>query len=70
MLTATVEHDDLDGDNRFDQVVLVRDQVRVLVVDGAPNEREPEKSSSYFLMHALRPVQEPTGPATTSSRAW
>jgi hypothetical protein len=53
-----LKHDDLDADNRFDQVVQVRDQVRVLVVDGVPNEREPEKAASYYLLHALRPVSE------------
>jgi len=58
VLTATVEHDDLDADNRSDQVVLVRDQVNVLVVDGAPNTREPEKSASYYLEHALMPVKD------------
>ncbi len=58
VLTATVKHDDLAGDNRFDQVILVRDQVNVLVVDGSLDEREPSKSSSYFLVHALVPVQE------------
>jgi hypothetical protein len=58
VLTATIKHDDLDADNRFDQVVLVRDQVNVLVVDGALNEREPEKSASFYLMHALLPVKD------------
>jgi hypothetical protein len=58
VLTATVEHDDLDADNRFDQVVLVREQVNVLLVDGAPNVREPEKSASYYLEHALMPVKD------------
>lgn len=58
VLTARLSHDDLPGDNRFDQVVLVRDQIRVLVVDGSLNARDPEKSSSYFLVHALQPVEE------------
>jgi len=58
VLIATIGHDDLPGDNRFDQVVLVRDRVNVLVIDGGINDREPEKSSSFFLVHALAPVKE------------
>jgi hypothetical protein len=59
VLTARLGADELPADNRFDQVIHVRDQVRVLVVDGAINEKEPEKSATYFLMHSLRPVAEP-----------
>jgi len=58
VLTATVKYDDLDADNRYDQVILVRDQVRVLVIDGALDAKEPRNSSSYYLMHALLPVKE------------
>jgi hypothetical protein len=58
VLTARVAHDDLDGDNRYDQVILVRDQVNILVVDGNPNDKEPQNASSYYLMHALVPVKE------------
>ena len=58
VLTAKVQPDDLDGDNRFDQIVLVRDQVNVLVVDGGMNERDPKRSSSYYLMNALVPIKE------------
>jgi hypothetical protein len=58
VLTAKVQPDDLDGDNRFDKVVLVRDQVRVLIVDGSPNSRDPSKSASYFLGHAVRPIPD------------
>jgi aerotolerance regulator-like protein/VWA domain-containing protein/CARDB protein len=58
ILTALAEYDDLEADNRFDQVILVRDQVNVLLVDGANNEKEPEKSAGYYLEHALMPVKE------------
>jgi hypothetical protein len=58
VLTAEVKPDDLEDDNKFDKVVLVREKVRVLVVDGSPNERDPEKAGSYFLAHALLPVPE------------
>src|SRR3954454_21747706 len=58
VLTAEVKPDQLDDDNKFDKVVLVREKVRVLVVDGSPNDRDPEKAGSYFLAHALLPVPE------------
>lgn len=61
VVTARVGHDDLDEDNRFDKVVLVRDQINILVVDGNPHEREPNaavRASSYYLMHALQPVRD------------
>jgi len=32
--------------------------LRILVVDGALNEKEPEKSASFYLMHALMPVKD------------
>lgn len=62
LITATIESDDLACDNRFDLIVPVREQVRVLVVDGAVNEREPEKSASFFLLHALLPIKEADRP--------
>jgi hypothetical protein len=58
VLTAAVKNDDLEADNRYDQVIHVRDQVRILVVDGAPNEQEPERAGSFYLMHALLPVPD------------
>jgi hypothetical protein len=58
VITATVKSDDLEADNRFDQVILVREAVKVLVIDGALNREEPARSSSYFLLHALVPVAE------------
>jgi hypothetical protein len=56
VLTATVRADDLDADNRFDQVIHVADRAGVLVVDGAPDARDPRRSASYFLRHALDPA--------------
>src|SRR5205814_950120 len=58
VLSAKVATDELEPDNRFDQVILVRDQVNILVVDGGLSPRDPARSSSYFLMHALLPVKE------------
>lgn len=57
-VTARVRSDDLAGDDSLDRVLRVRDRVRILVVDGNPNPREPEKSASYFLLHALVPVKD------------
>jgi hypothetical protein len=57
VLSAAVRPDDLEGDNRLDQVFHVADQAGVLVVDGAPDERDPSRSASYFLRHALDPVE-------------
>jgi hypothetical protein len=58
LLTAQLDGDDLAADNRYDQVILVRDQVRVLVVDGRPRPGEPEQAASYYLLHSLQPVPE------------
>lgn len=58
VLTAEVKSDQLEDDNKFDRIILVREKVRVLVVDGSPNDRDPEKAGSYFLAHALLPVPE------------
>ncbi|MSQ96704.1 MAG: VWA domain-containing protein [Gemmataceae bacterium] len=58
VLTARVGPDELEADNRFDHVILVREQVNILVVDGNYSEKDPEKASSFYLMHALLPVSE------------
>jgi hypothetical protein len=58
VLTARVGPDDLDGDNRLDRVIQVRDFVNILVVDGNYNEQQPEQSSSYRLAHALLPARD------------
>jgi hypothetical protein len=57
-LTAQVHSDDLGADDRYDRVLHVRDRVRALVVDGSPNQQEPEKASTFFLLHALLPVKD------------
>jgi hypothetical protein len=57
-VSAMVASDDLEADNRFDQVLHVRDQVRILVIDGAPNERDARESASFYLMHTLVPLDE------------
>ncbi len=55
VLTARAGPDDLDGDNRLDHVIEVRDYVNVLVVDGAYDERARDRSASRFLESALNP---------------
>lgn len=62
VLSATLGPDELEADNRYDEVIRVRDQVRILVVDGGLNQQEPEKSASFFLMHALLPVKDEDKP--------
>lgn len=57
VLTATLTGDDLPGDNRLDQVVSVWETVRVVVVDGRPNLRDPKESASHFIRNALLPVK-------------
>lgn len=57
VLSARIEHDDVPGDNRFDQVVPIRETVNVLVVNGG-GDRDVTKSSTFFLNHALQPVKE------------
>ena len=58
VLTVRVSGDDLPGDNRFDKVILVRDTIRVLLVDGTPNPAAPAESGAHFVRNALTPVSE------------
>ncbi|MFO0843880.1 MAG: BatA domain-containing protein [Gemmataceae bacterium] len=55
VLTASLRGDDLDADNRFDQVIHVADRAGILILDGAPDARDARRSASYFLRHALDP---------------
>lgn len=55
VLTAVLRADDLDADNRFDQVIHVADRAGILILDGAPDARDARRSASYFLRHALDP---------------
>lgn len=58
LLTARVKDDELDEDNEYNRFLLVRDKVRVLVVDGLPNSREPTRAASYNIGHSLLPLQD------------
>ena len=55
VLTAKIVYDELDGDNRFDEVIPVREQVNIIVVNGGMNEREATASSTFFLNNAIAP---------------
>jgi hypothetical protein len=66
VLTAKVVHDELDGDNRYDHVVVVRKQVNILIVDGKPNEKEPVMASSFYAAHALALARH--NPSVVSAR--
>ena len=50
--------DDLPGDNRFDKIILVRDRVKVLLIDGNRDPRDPKDSAGHFIKNALVPVPE------------
>ncbi|HXD87858.1 MAG TPA: BatA domain-containing protein [Urbifossiella sp.] len=56
VLTVRISGDGLPGDNRFDKVILIRDVIRVLLVDGSPNAAMPAESASHFVRNALTPV--------------
>jgi hypothetical protein len=56
VLTVRVTGDGLPGDNRFDKVILVRDVIRVLLVDGRPNAAMPTEAASHYVRNALAPV--------------
>jgi hypothetical protein len=68
VITAAVGSDELAEDNRLDQVIQVRDNVRVLVIEGTTDPsrgQDPKtasKSASYYLGHALLPIKEEARP--------
>jgi hypothetical protein len=53
-LSASIGHDALDADNVRYAVARVRDQVRVLVVDGDPSDR-PYRNETDYIATALVP---------------
>ncbi|HEX3315761.1 MAG TPA: BatA domain-containing protein [Gemmataceae bacterium] len=55
VLTAKIAYDEMDGDNRYDEVIPVREQVNIIVVNGGINEREATSSSTFFLNNAIAP---------------
>lgn len=49
--------DDIPGDNRLDRLIPVRDEIRVLLVDGSPDPRDPFQAGSHFVRNGLLPVK-------------
>jgi hypothetical protein len=45
----------LPGDNLLTRTILVRDKIRVLLVDGTPNPELPTASGAHFVETALNP---------------
>jgi hypothetical protein len=58
VLTVRLTGDGLPGDNRHDRVILVRDVIRVLLVDGHPSPDSPSESAAHFVRNALTPVPQ------------
>jgi hypothetical protein len=56
VLTVRLTGDGLPGDNQFSKLIVVRDIIRVLIVDGSPNDDKPAESASHFTRNALTPV--------------
>ena len=56
LLTARIKDDDLDEDNEFSRLFLIRERIRVLVVDGTPDDRILDNAGSFFLNNALLPI--------------
>jgi hypothetical protein len=54
-LTASIPGDRLPADNQRSEALLVLDQVRTLVVEGAASA-DPTADDGFFLSHALVPV--------------
>src|SRR5262249_51443988 len=55
----TGDSDNLPGDNVLYKTVLVRDKVRVLLVDGTPNPDNPLDAGDHFVKTALNPGRVP-----------
>jgi hypothetical protein len=59
VLTVEVKGDDLPGDNIHYTIILIRDKIRVLLVDGTPNPDNPTEAGDHFLKTALNPGRVP-----------
>ncbi len=55
---AHANQDGIKEDDQFSRVVLVHEKIRVLIVDGTPNDSDPSKAGSFQIAHALLPVYE------------
>jgi hypothetical protein len=55
VIGVKIENDGLPGDNVLFKTILVRDKVRVLLVDGTPNPNLPTDAGDHFVKTALNP---------------
>jgi hypothetical protein len=55
VVSVAVKGDDLPGDNVLYKTILVRDKVRILLVDGSPKPENPTGSGDHFVRTALNP---------------
>ena len=59
IVEVQIEGDGLPGDNILYKTILVRDKVRVLLVDGTPNPENPLEAGDHFVRTALNPALIP-----------
>lgn len=59
VVRAEVRGDELPGDNVRYATLLIRDKVRVLLVDGTPNPDDPLRAGDHFVRTALNPGRSP-----------
>jgi Aerotolerance regulator N-terminal/von Willebrand factor type A domain len=59
VIAVEITGDELPGDNVLYKTVLVRDKVRVLLVDGTPNPDNPTDAGDHFVKTALNPGRVP-----------
>jgi hypothetical protein len=55
VIGVEVTGDQLPGDNVLYKTILVRDKVRVLLVDGTPNPNNPTEAGDHWVKTALNP---------------
>lgn len=58
VVSVKLSNDEVPGDNEYHRVILVRDKVNVVVIDGTPDTRNPTDSGSHYIRNALSPVPE------------
>jgi hypothetical protein len=56
VVEVRIDGDGLPGDNVLYKTILVRDKVRVLLVDGTPNAENPLEAGDHFVRTALNPA--------------
>ncbi len=59
VIGVKIEGDAMPGDDVLFRTILVREKVRVLLVDGTPNEGNPTAAGDHFVKTALNPGRTP-----------